>query len=71
VANIGYVSQKNGLKTNQLKRTLEVVLGQLPKDVKMIKPMYDPKKKEGVQLVYFPTLDLSLEATRYLNIMLQ
>jgi hypothetical protein len=50
---LGYVSVKNGLKTNLQKRTLEVEVGQLPKDVKTIKPMYDPKIKRGCSISLF------------------
>lgn len=49
---IYYVS-KEWTKNQSTKKNFKSKLGQLPKDVKTIKP-FDPKLKEGVQLVYFP-----------------
>jgi hypothetical protein len=49
---IYYVS-KEWTKNQSTKKNFKSKVGQLPKDVKTIKP-FDPKLKEGVQLVYFP-----------------
>jgi hypothetical protein len=48
---VGYVS-KEWTKNQSTKKNFRSRYNTLPKDVKII-PMYDPKKKEGVQLVYF------------------
>ncbi len=48
---IGYVS-KEWTRNQSTKKNFRSRFNTLPKDVKAI-PMYDPKKKEGVQLVYF------------------
>ena len=48
---VGYVS-KEWTKNQSTKKNFRSRFNQLPKDVKII-PLYDPNKKEGVQLVYF------------------
>jgi hypothetical protein len=48
---VGYVS-KEWTKNQSTKKNFRSRFNQLPKDVKAI-PLYDPNKKEGVQLVYF------------------
>jgi hypothetical protein len=48
-----YYVSKEWTKNQSTKKNFKSKVGQLPKDVKTIKP-FDPKLKEGVQLVYFP-----------------
>jgi hypothetical protein len=49
---IYYVS-KEWTRNQSTKKNFKSKFNQLPKDVKAIKP-FDPKQKDGVQLVYFP-----------------
>ena len=48
---LGYVS-KEWTRNQSTKKNFKSRWNTLPKDVKVI-PLYDPKKKDGVQLVYF------------------
>jgi hypothetical protein len=48
-----YYVSKEWTKNQSTKKNFKSRFNQLPKDVKSIKP-FDPKNKEGVQLVYFP-----------------
>lgn len=48
-----YYVSKEWTRNQSTKKNFKSRFNQLPKDVKAIKP-FDPKQKEGVQLVYFP-----------------
>lgn len=48
-----YYISKEWTKNQSTKKNFKSKFNQLPKDVKVLKP-FNPKEKEGVQLVYFP-----------------